>query len=105
MAEGPSGLPADTAQRLAQDYRTTFLRYLPRHEEVALSAAYDLGRQAATTGTSLLELVRIHHEVLIAVLADTRPHEVTAVTEAAATFLLEVVAPFDLVHRRLINPS
>jgi hypothetical protein len=95
--------PPTTPQRLARDYRTAFLRYLPRHEEAALTAAYDLGRSAATTGISLLELVRIHHEVLAAVLADSRPEEVAATAQSASTFLLEVMAPFDLAHRRLLD--
>jgi hypothetical protein len=96
--------PPTTPERLALDYRTAFLRYLPRREEVALTAAYNLGRTAVTTGISLLELVRIHHEVLAGVLVDTRPDELAATAESASTFLLEVLAPFDLGHRRLLDP-
>ena len=33
----------DELGALTRDYRTAFLRYLPRHDETALAAAYDLG--------------------------------------------------------------
>ena len=51
-------------ESLTRDYRTGFLRYLPRRSEAALTAGYELGRRAATSGAGLLDLVRVHHEVL-----------------------------------------
>ena len=44
-------------ESLTRDYRTGFLRYLPRRSEAALTAGYELGRRAATTGAGLLDLV------------------------------------------------
>ena len=85
---------------LGRDYRAAFLRHLSRREEVTLHAGYELGRSALATGISLLEVVRVHHDVLIAVLRDTPPPEVQDVAEGASDFLLEVVASFDMSQRR-----
>ena len=56
---------------LTQDYRTTLLRFLPRRDEAARAAAYDVGRRAFTQGVSLLDLCRVHHEVALDVLRET----------------------------------
>jgi hypothetical protein len=97
--------PGRTLAGFARDYRIAFLRYLPRHEEVALTAGYALGREAVSDGVSLLELVRIHHEVLGDVLADCRPDEVAPAASDASRFLLEVLGPFDMAQRRLLDPD
>ncbi|TQJ52213.1 phosphatase RsbU N-terminal domain-containing protein [Phycicoccus sp. SLBN-51] len=89
------------AGALTRDYRTAFLRYLPRRDEAALAMGYELGREAVASGTSLLELAQIHHEILLEVLADTRADEVLDVATAASEFLLEVLATFDMAQRAL----
>ena len=61
----------DELGALTRDYRTAFLRYLPRHDETALAAAYDLGRRAVATGVSLLDILSIHHTVLAEILHDS----------------------------------
>ncbi|HXR67532.1 MAG TPA: phosphatase RsbU N-terminal domain-containing protein [Dermatophilaceae bacterium] len=88
---------------LTRDYRTAFLRYLPRREEVALTRGYELGRGAVTAGVSILDLTRIHHEILLDVLRDTRAEEIIDVASAAAEFLLEVLATYDMTQRRLLS--
>lgn len=87
------------------DYRVAFQRYLPQRSEAALTDGYDLGRRAIVRGVSLLELVQVHHLVLAEILRDTPREEVGQVTEAASAFLLEVLATFDMTHRRLREPS
>ena len=84
---------------LALDYRAAFLRYLPRREEAALTRGYEIGRGAVASGISILDLARIHHDVLLTVLADTRPEEVGDVAAAASEFLLEVLAVYDMTQR------
>jgi len=86
---------------VARDYRAAFLRYLPRREESALHSGYELGRTAVSDGVSLLELARIHHDVLLSVLADSTPEDVPKVATAASEFLLEVLAPYDMTQRSL----
>ena len=36
-------------ESLTRDYRTGFLRYLPRRSEAALTAGYELGRRPTPT--------------------------------------------------------
>lgn len=84
---------------LTRNYRTAFLRYLPRREEAALTSGYQLGRDAVTSGLSMLELARIHHEVFLEVLRDTPADELTRVASAASEFLLEVLATYDMASR------
>jgi hypothetical protein len=88
-------------EALKRNYRAAFLRYLPRREESALTVGYELGREAVASGTSLLELAQIHHEILLDVLAQTRGDEVLDVATGASEFLLEVLATFDMAQRSL----
>jgi hypothetical protein len=89
--------------RLLQNYRVGFLRYLGRRDEPALSSAYELGRAALTSGVSLLDVVQVHHTVLVDVLRGTAGHEVPDVAEAASTFLVEVLASFEMTRRAFLD--
>jgi hypothetical protein len=88
---------------LTRDYRVAFLRYLPRREEAALSRGYELGRTAVTDGVSILELARIHHDVLLEALRETPAEELTQVATAASEFFLEVLATVDMTQRSLLE--
>ena len=90
---------------LTRDYRAAFLRYLPRRDEAARNSGYELGRSAVAEGISILELARLHHEVLLEVLRDTRAEDLTAVATAASEFLLEVLATYDMTQRGLRERS
>lgn len=87
-----------TRAALTQDYRATLLRFLPRRSEQARALAYELGRRAYAEGLSVLEVCRVHHEVALEALRDTRPDDVLAVSEASAELLLEVLAAYDMTH-------
>lgn len=87
------------AERLTRDYRTAFLRYLPRREEAALHSGYKMGRSAVAAGVSVLELAQAHHDVLLEVLSDTPAEEVAAVANAASEFFLECLATYDMAQR------
>ena len=100
---GPGPPSVNQLDALTRNYRTAFLRYLPRREEAALTSGYELGRGAVTAGVSMLDLTRIHHEILLDVLRDTRPEEIIDVASAAAEFLLEVLATYDMTQRRLLS--
>jgi hypothetical protein len=88
---------------LTRDYRAAFLRYLPRREEAALHTGYELGRSAVTAGLSILELARVHHEVLVEVLSDTNSDDVARVASAASEFFLEVIATYDMAQRSFLG--
>jgi hypothetical protein len=89
-----------TLDAASRDYRAAFLRYLPRRDEAALHSAYELGRKAVADGISLLELVRIHHKVLLDVLQDSRPGELAEVATGASEFLVEALAVHEMAQRR-----
>ncbi len=88
---------------LTRNYRVAFLRYLPRREEAALTSGYQLGRGAVADGLSILELARVHHEVLLEVLRDTAEKDLTHVATAASEFFLEVLATYDMTQRAFLE--
>ena len=90
---------------LTRDYRAAFLRYLPRREEAALHSGYQLGRSAVADGVGILEIARVHHEVLLEVLRDTPPERLPEVATAAAEFLLEVLATYDMASRGFLDTA
>ena len=90
-----------SAEDVGRDYRAAFLRYLPRRDEAALHSGYLLGRGALEDGLSMLEIARLHHEVLLDVLDDSRPEDLRSIASAAAEFLVEVLATYDMTHRSL----
>jgi hypothetical protein len=84
-----------------RDYRAAFLRYLPRGDEAALHAGYEIGRAAVADALSLLDLAQIHHQVFLEVLKDTAPDDLSRVATAASEFFLEVLATYDMATRGL----
>jgi signal transduction histidine kinase len=87
-------------KKLVKRFQKTLHAYLAREDEEHLQGAYDLGRYALGHGFGLLDMVRLHHETLLQLVAfaDT---PVTAVERAVAveTFLLETLSPFEVAHR------
>lgn len=88
----------DQLTRLRQNYRAGLLRYLSRRDELALSSAYDLGREGLSDGVSLLDVVQIHHDVLVEVLR-TGVDDLQGIADAATNYLVEVLASFEMVRR------
>jgi hypothetical protein len=90
---------------LTRDYRTAFLRYLPRREEAPLASGYELGRAAVADGVSILELARVHHEVLLEALRETPHEELAQLATAASEFFLEVLATYDMTQRAFFEDT
>jgi S-adenosylmethionine:diacylglycerol 3-amino-3-carboxypropyl transferase len=86
---------------LLRDYRVAFLRHLTRREESALHAGYELGRKALEARFGVLDVVRVHHDVLIEVLRGSPAQEAPELAAAASDFLLEVLASYDMTQRGL----
>ena len=84
---------------LARDYRAAFLRHLARREESSLHTGYELGRAALAARSSLLDVVRVHHELLVELLRESPPDEGPLIAGAASEFLLEVLASYDMAAR------
>jgi phosphoserine phosphatase RsbU-like protein len=94
-----------TRADLPRDYRAAFLRHLARREESALHTGYEIGRGALAGGLSILDVVRVHHDVLIEVLRDSPPDECPLVADAASDFLLEVLGSYDMAQRGFPRPG
>lgn len=88
---------------LTQDQRAVLLRFLPRRDETAREAAYELGRRAFVAGISLLDVCRIHHELTLEVLRDTAPDEHLDVVTRGGELLLDVLAAYDMTHRSVLD--
>jgi hypothetical protein len=86
-------------KNLKRDYRAAFLRYLLRREEAPLHVGYEIGRSAVAEGLSILELSRVHHEVLLEVLRDSPADDLSGVATAASEFFAEVIATYDMAQR------
>jgi hypothetical protein len=96
----------DRLRRLHQDYAAAFLGYLARRDEGGLRTAYELGRSAVSDPVGLLNLVRVHHEVLVGVLQTARrPEEVQDIGEAAAAFLIDALTSFQMTQRGYLEKS
>jgi len=96
----------DRLSRLHQDYAAAFLGYLARRDESGLRAAYELGRSAVSDPVGLLNLVRVHHEVLVSVLRTVRtPEEVQDIGDAAAAFLLDALPSVQMSQRGYLEKA
>ncbi|HET7802281.1 MAG TPA: phosphatase RsbU N-terminal domain-containing protein [Humibacillus xanthopallidus] len=87
-----------TTAAFAQGHRTALLRFLPRRDEAARAAAYDLGRRAFASGISLIEVCRTHEDAVLGVMRDSTESEQLAVAAAGADLLLDLVAAYDMTH-------
>jgi hypothetical protein len=94
-----------TREGLRQDYAVALMRFLPARDERALTTAYEMGRRCLEEDVSVLDLVRIHHDVLGDLLSETPAEGLPAVVEAAGDFLAELLTSLDLVRRALTDGS
>lgn len=86
-------------------YRHGLARYVAHHDEAALAAGYELGREAVGDGVGLLDLACLHHEVLVEFVRHVPDADVGALTEAAAQFFLEVLATYEMTRPRTAPPT
>jgi hypothetical protein len=85
--------------RITQDYRAALLRFLPRQDEAALHTGYEIGRGALAHDVSVLDLARIHHDVLTEVLRESRPSDRADAATTAGEFFVQVLAPYDMAFQ------
>jgi signal transduction histidine kinase len=83
-----------------EEYRSAFGEYAQGGGEATLGRAYELGRRAINEKKNLMEIASLHHQALHLMLADaqgsTRRQQLLA---AAAGFLAETLAPYEMAHR------
>ena len=98
MGEQPT---ADPVERLRRNYTPAFLAHLAQQDESTLRSAYELGREAVAGGLSTLDVVQVHHAVFYDVVSTARHvDEIPALLDAATTFLVESLAPFEMTRHR-----
>jgi hypothetical protein len=94
----------DHVDRLRRDYTPVFLKYLTRQDEAGLESAYELGREAMRRSIGLLEVVRVHNEAYLDVVATVRDvDEAKRLARSASTFLLELIAAFEMAQRAFME--
>ncbi len=99
-----AGDVTDPLERFRRDYATLLLRYLSQRDEVGLQEAYELGRRAMRESVGLLDVVRVHNDLFLELLSTVRdPDEVTAVTGAACTLLIDLIASFEVAQRGFMD--
>ena len=72
--------------------------YLARPDEEALSAAYQLGRDALASGLGVLAMATVHGKALTRILQQ-RPADTLAQVAAAEDFFRELLSPFEMTLR------
>ena len=96
----------DALSRFRLDYAPVMLRYLAQRDEEGLQAAYELGRAALREQLGLLDVVRVHNELLLEVLATTRDvAEAHDVARSSTTLLIDLVASYDMSQRGFMDVS
>ena len=94
----------DALSRFRLDYAPVMLRYLAQQDEEGLQAAYELGRAALREQLGLLDVVRVHNELLLEVLATARDvAEAHDVARSSTTLLIDLVASYDMSQRGFMD--
>jgi hypothetical protein len=88
----------NSLDELTRDYRTALLRFLSTGSEESRVTGYEIGRRAMESGVSLLDLARVHHELLVETLRERPVAEYMPLTTNASEFFLEVLSTFDMAH-------
>src|SRR5690349_5125435 len=81
------------------DYVAAVARYLERQDEVALSAAYELGRCSLGDGLGVLEMAAMHRVALDALVLNAPERQRAQLASAAADFFHELLSPFEMSFR------
>jgi signal transduction histidine kinase len=83
----------------AADYPASLHSYLGGAGETALQQAYQIGRRALESGTSLVAIADIHHACLRQLLAqEVATGEADRILAGAAQFFAECVSPYEMTY-------
>jgi len=86
--------------RTARQYKAALRHYLAQGQEALLQKAYELGREAIASGLGVLDMARIHQQALTLCLSPIRLGLAHAdPLQAAETFFMETLSPFEAAHR------
>jgi signal transduction histidine kinase len=88
--------------KLVSHYRRALREYLGHRDKTRLQAAHELGCIAMRSGMGVFDLARLHGETLAqAMTCDGSRRDAAQQAEAAETFLLEALSPFETARRGL----
>src|SRR5262245_35798276 len=86
----------DRLATFGREYAPALRSFLQRQHEAALEQAYELGRVAVARNIGILDVARIHQEILAGVLTlRLKPAAYSRTLKAAEIFLLESLSPFE----------
>jgi PAS domain S-box-containing protein len=86
--------------KLVSDYRSALTAYLAREREEELQRGYELGRRALESGLGILDVVRLHQESLVTIVAkEDKPVATPRSIRAIETFLMEALSSFEVAQR------
>jgi hypothetical protein len=93
----------DALHRFRLNYAPLMLRYLARQDEAGLQAAYQLGREAMRE-VGLLDIVRVHNDLFLEVLATEHDvEEARNLARASTTLLIDLIASFEMSQRAFMD--
>lgn len=87
-----------TVEEFRAAYGVALRSYVADGTEADLRTAYELGREAVVRELSVLDLTLAHHDALLEALGEASA-DVEHVVRAAAAFVLESLAAFEMVRR------
>lgn len=87
-----------TVEEFRAAYGAALLGYVADGTETDLRTAYELGREAVVRELSVLDLTLAHHDALLEALSEENA-DVEHLVRAAAAFVLESLAAFEMVRR------
>ena len=87
------------AATIRERYQSALVNYLSSPEEVALLAAYNLGRNALTEGVGVLEIASIHAAAVTFSMRARTIEERRRILDAQIAFFLEALSPFEMGAR------
>jgi signal transduction histidine kinase len=91
---------SDPFGQISQQYMAALRNYLADKNERALHQAYELGRKTIAGGLGVIDMAKIHEDVLLAILPkSSATQESVQVTKVAGAFLTESLSPFEMTHR------
>ena len=96
----------DPFEHLSQQYMAALRIYLAEKNERALHQAYELGRKTIADGLGVIDMAKIHEDVLLAILPKSpTTKESIRVAKIAGAFLAESLSPFEMSHRGFRNAN
>lgn len=99
-------MKARTWNSLQTSYRRALTAYTAHAQEAALQKSYEVGRRALNLGLGVVDMVRLHQDALLhLVAADPMSRSGVAWTRSAEAFLMEALSCFEVAHRGFRDAS